>query len=129
MALPLHPMSRILRTAPALTLLLFSNGVKSQDFVLGTPGTATWETVAVPGGSQTVFTITGDTILDWNQMVLRPGNQLIFNFLGGDTVTNQLSGSGTHLIAGDVSGNGNLGFFAPNGNLVVTGSVTGNSAQ
>lgn len=120
-------MSHTLRSLPGLALLLSSMGVVAQDFVLTTPGTATWETVATPGGSQTTFTITDDSVFDWDQMNLGASDELVFNFVGGDTVTNYLNGPGTHFIGGDISGNGNLGFFAPNGDLIVTGSITAHS--
>lgn len=112
---------------PLLALLLCSGGAGAQDFVLSTPGTATWETIATPDGTQTVFTINDNTVFDWDQMLLGSDSELIFNFVGGDTVTNYLNGGGTHLIGGDVTANGNLGFFAPNGNLIVTGSITADS--
>ncbi|MCH7227692.1 hypothetical protein [Haloferula sp. A504] len=107
--------------------LLLCSGVLAQDFVLTTPGTATWETVATADGSQTIFTISDDSVFDWGQMNLAGNDELVFNFVGGDTVTNYLNGAGTHLIAGDITANGNLGFFAPNGNLIITGSITAES--
>lgn len=119
-------MSHTLRSLPSLSLLL-CGGVLAQDFVLTTPGTATWETVATAGGSQTIFTISEDSVFDWGQMNLASNDELVFNFIGGDSVTHYLNGTGTHLIAGDITANGNLGFFAPNGNLTVTGSITAES--
>lgn len=119
-------MSHTLRSLPSLSLLLCS-GVLAQDFVLTTPGTATWETVATPEGSQTIFTITDDSVFDWDQMNLATHDELVFNFVGGDSVTNYLNGTGTQLIAGDITANGNLGFFSPNGNLIVTGSIIAES--
>lgn len=95
--------------------------------VLSTPGTATWLTETTATGSRMVFTITGNTILDWGQFNLASGSELVFDFVGGDSVANMLNGSSTHFIAGKVTSNGEVGFFAPNGALRVPGSVTAES--
>lgn len=92
--------------------------------VLATPGTATWLTEVTATGSRTVFTITANTTLDWGQFNLGSGSELVFDFVGGDSVANLLGGSATHTIAGSVTSNGNVGFFAPDAALRVTGDVT-----
>lgn len=92
--------------------------------VLTTPGTATWSTEVTATGSRMVFTITGNTILDWGQFNLASGNELVFDFVGGESVANMLGGSATHTIAGTVTSNGNVGFFSPNAPIQVSGSVT-----
>jgi hypothetical protein len=95
--------------------------------VLSTPGTATWATEVTATGSRTVFTITGNTVLDWGQFNLASGSELVFDFAGGENVANMLGGSGANIIAGKVASNGNLAFFSPGADLLVTGSVTGKS--
>ena len=92
--------------------------------VLTTPGTATWSTEVTATGSRMVFTITGNTILDWGQFNLASGNELVFDFVGGESVANMLGGSATHTIAGTVTSNGNVGFFSPSAPIRVSGSVT-----
>jgi len=92
--------------------------------VLTTPGTATWSTEVTATGSRMVFTITGNTILDWGQFNLGSGNELVFDFVGGESVANMLGGSASHTIAGTVTSNGNVGFFSPGAPIQVTGSVT-----
>ena len=94
------------------------------DPVLTTPGTATWSTEVTATGSRMVFTITGNTILDWGQFNLASGNELVFDFVGGESVANMLGGSAMHTIAGTVTSNGNVGFFSPGAPIQVTGSVT-----
>lgn len=95
--------------------------------VLTTPGTATWATEDISTGTRTVFKITGNSIFDWNGFDLPQGSELVFDFLGGDSVVNMLNGTGVHILAGNVTSNGNVGFFSPDAELVVTGSVTANS--
>jgi hypothetical protein len=108
---------------PALTIVpLHAQGLGSP--VLSTPGTATWATETTATGSRTIFTITGNTVLDWGQFDLPGGSELVFDFVGGESVANLLGGSSTHTIAGTVTSNGNVGFFSPNAPLRVTGSVT-----
>lgn len=116
-------MSHTLPPCTSLCALLIGSAAMAQDFVLTTPGTATWEVQ----GSQTIFTIHEDSVFNWGGMNLGPSESLIFDFVGGDTVTNFIDGAGTHVIAGDVMGNGNLGFFSPSGDLIVSGSITADS--
>jgi hypothetical protein len=75
-------------------------------------------------GTRTIFTITGNTVLDWGQFHLGSGSELVFDFVGGDSVVNMLNGGTTQVIAGTVTGNGSVGFFSPNAPLRVTGTVT-----
>jgi hypothetical protein len=95
--------------------------------VLTTPGTATWSTELTAGGSRTVFTITGNTVLDWGQFNLADGNELVFDFVSGESVANLLGSNGTNIIAGNVSSNGNIAFYSPGADLLVTGNVVGKS--
>jgi len=95
--------------------------------VLATPGTATWLTETTATGSRMVFTITGNTVIEWGQFNLGSGSELVFDFVGGDSVANMLNGSSTHFIAGNVTSNGQVGFFAPNAALRVPGKVTAES--
>ncbi len=95
--------------------------------VLATPGTATWASETISTGTRTVFKITGNSIFDWNGFDLQDGSELVFDFIGGDSVVNMLNGTGVHILAGTVTSNGNVGFFSPDADLLVTGSVTANS--
>jgi len=120
MNITLFPLAGLL---PALLLVpLHAQGLGNP--VLTTPGTATWSTEVTASGSRTVFTITGNTILDWGQFNLASGNELVFDFVGGESVANMLGGSSTHTIAGTVTSNGNVGFFSPAAPIRVTGSVS-----
>jgi hypothetical protein len=92
--------------------------------LLSTPGSATWLSEVTGTGTRTVFTITGNTVLDWGPFNLGSGSELVFDFVGGDSVVNMLSGSGTNVLAGTVTSNGSVGFFSPNAPLRVTGAVT-----
>ena len=105
-------------------LSLLTTSLHAQGPVLSTPGTATWSTEATATGTRTVFTITGNTVLDWNRMNLAPGNELVFDFLGGESVVNNLLGTKAHRIDGSVTSNGIVGFFSPNAHLQVNGSIT-----
>ncbi|MEP4079202.1 hypothetical protein [Haloferula sp.] len=93
--------------------------------ILSTPGSATWaDEVLAGGGTRTTFTITEDTVLDWNQFNLEAGNELVFDFVGGNTVVNNLNGTSRHRINGDVTSNGIVGFFSPNAKVTVGGNIT-----
>ena len=93
--------------------------------VLSTPGTATWaDEVLAGGGTRTTFTITDNTVLDWNQFNLEAGNELVFDFVSGNTVVNNLNGTSRHRINGDVTSNGIVGFFSPNAKVTVGGNIT-----
>lgn len=94
---------------------------------LSTPGSATWLSEITSTGTRTIFTITGDTVLDWGQFNLGSGSELVFDFVGGNSVVNMLNGGSTNTIAGNVTSNGNVGFFSPNAPLKVTGTVTANN--
>ena len=111
----------------ALTATLLATGLPAQDPVLTTPGTATWETFDTPTGSRTEFTIFEDTVFDWAHLDLPDGSEFYFDFVGGESVLNYLSGSRGHTIAGQVGGNGNLGFFSPTGDINVTGEIVADS--
>lgn len=52
------------------------------------------------------------------------GDELVFDFVGGNNVANMLGGGTTHSIDGSVFSNGNVSFFSPGSDLVVNGSVT-----
>jgi hypothetical protein len=95
----------------------------AKDPVLTTPGTATWTTEATATGTRTVFTLTKDTVLDWEQLDLKSGSEMVFHFTDGKTVVNFLSGSRTHLIDGAVTSNGIVAFFSPTADLEVNGSI------
>lgn len=94
------------------------------DPVLLTPGSATWETLTTAGGTETIFTVTGDTVLDWSTLHVAEGSSLIFNVLGGEGVFNQLGGGQTHRIDGAVVSSGPIGFFAADGDIEINGSIS-----
>ena len=123
MKLSLFPLAGLV---PAL-LIVSVHGQAVGVPVLSTPGSATWLSEATSTGTRTIFTITGDTVLDWGQFNLGSGNELIFDFVGGNSVTNMLNGTSTNTIGGTVTSNGNVGFFSPNAPLKVTGTVTANN--
>ncbi|BCX50346.1 hypothetical protein HAHE_42540 [Haloferula helveola] len=91
---------------------------------MSTPGTATWETFDTPTGTKTVFTISDDTVFNWDTLNLDTGSELVFDFVGGESVTNYLGGSSTNFINGDVTSNGIVGFFSPHSDLIVNGNIT-----
>lgn len=95
----------------------------AKDPVLTTPGTATWTTEATTTGTRTVFNLTKDTVLDWEQLNLASGSEMVFNFTSGKTVVNFLGGTGTHVIDGAVTSNGIVAFFSPTADLEVNGSI------
>lgn len=111
----------------ALTATLCVSFLPAQGPVLTTPGSATWETVDTPSGSRTNFTIFDDTVFDWAHLDLAEGSELYFDFVGGNSVLNYLTGSGSHTIAGQVGSNGSVGFFAPSGDLNITGDIVADS--
>lgn len=89
-----------------------------------TPGTATWTSEATAtGGTRTVFTLTKNTVFDWEQLNLAKGSEMVFDFKEGKTVVNFLGGTGTHMIDGAVASNGIVAFFSPTANLQVNGSI------
>jgi hypothetical protein len=91
-------------------------------------GSATWVTELTPTGTRLVFQLTGDSVLDWSSgFNLSEGSEIFFNFTGGNSVVNMLGGTGVNLISGNVSSNGNVAFFSPTADLVVSGNVTGKS--
>jgi hypothetical protein len=111
---------------PALRSIIFislTSSLHAQDPVLSTPGTATWTTEATASGTKTVFTLTNNTVLDWQQLNVKSGSELVFNFVGGKSVVNFLNGTGTHQINGSVTSNGIVAFFSPNADLRVNGSI------
>lgn len=112
--------------SPALRTIIFvtlASSLHAQDPVLSTPGTATWTTEATATGTKTVFTLTSNTVFDWQQLNVKSGSELVFNFVGGKSVVNFLNGTGTHLINGSVTSNGIVAFFSPNADLRVNGSI------
>lgn len=94
--------------------------------VLTTPGTATWATEVTDSGLLATYTITDDTVLDWGQLDVPFGDQLVFDFVGGSggSVANMLGPGTFHTIDGSVFSNGNVGFFASGSSLLINGSVT-----
>lgn len=111
----------------ALVAALLPGCLSAQGPVLTTPGSATWETFDTPTGTRTEFTIFEDTIFDWARLDLSEGSELYFDFVGGESVLNYLSGSGLHSIAGQVGSNGSVGFFSPTGDINVTGEIIAES--
>ena len=97
---------------------------QASNFAISTPGSATWETFDTEFGSKTVFRIESDTVLNWDDFQLGSGSELVFDFVGGSVVTNQLAGGGIKSIDGNVISNGVVGFFAPEGDIMVNGSIT-----
>ncbi|MCW1926564.1 hypothetical protein OKA05_28690 [Luteolibacter arcticus] len=120
MKISLFPLAGLV---PAL-LIVSAHGQAVGVPVLSTPGSATWLNEITSTGTRTIFTITGNTVLDWGQFNLGSGSELVFDFVGGNSVVNMLNGSSTQTIAGNVTSNGNVGFFSPNAPLRVTGTVT-----
>jgi hypothetical protein len=107
----------------SIILISLTSSLHAQSPVLSTPGTATWTTEATASGTRTVFTLTNNTVLDWQQLNVKSGSELVFNFVGGKSVVNFLNGTGTHLIDGSVTSNGIVAFFSPNASLRVNGSI------
>ena len=103
---------------------LLTSSLHAQGPILTTPGTATWLTETTDTGTRTIFTITGNTVLDWNRMNLESGSELVFDFVGGNSVVNNLTGTKQNVINGSVSSNGFVGFFSPNAILTVNGNIT-----
>ncbi len=107
----------------AIILITLTSNLHAQEPVLSTPGTATWTTETTATGTRTVFTLTNNTVFDWQQLNVKSGSELVFNFVGGKSVVNFLNGTGTHLINGSVTSNGIVAFFSPNASLRVNGSI------
>ncbi|MBC7980663.1 MAG: hypothetical protein H7Y36_08895 [Armatimonadetes bacterium] len=100
-----------------------ASSLHAKDPVLTTPGTATWTTETTATGTRTVFTLSKNTVFDWEQLNLKSGSELVFNFTDGKTVVNFLGGTGTHVIDGAVTSNGIVAFFSPSADLEVNGSI------
>lgn len=96
----------------------------AQSPTLLTPGTSTESIEAISTGTRTTFSLTGNTILSWEQLNLKEGSELVYDFKSGERVLNLLSGSKKHTIAGSVTSNGIVGFFSPNANFDIKGSIT-----
>lgn len=99
------------------------------NFVNTTPGSASWiqETTA-SGGTRTIFTINANSIFEWTSgFNLAEGNELVFDFTGGNSLVNLLGGTGVNCINGTVTSNGNVSFISPQADLVVNGSITAKS--
>ena len=92
-----------------------------------TTGDATWASEATATGTRTVFTVNDNSVLSWNSFNLPGGSEMVFDFVGGNTVVNFLTGSGVHRLAGSVTGNGHVAFISPNAHLQVTGSIAAHS--
>jgi hypothetical protein len=104
-------------------LCLLTGVLHAQDPVLTTPGTATWTSQSTATGTRTVFTLTANTVLNWDQLNLASGSEMVFDFAGGNTVVNFLNGTGTHFINGSITSNGIVAFFSPKAGLEVNGSI------
>jgi hypothetical protein len=123
-------MKRVLFTALGLAPAITGGGLVPGDPggpVLTTPGTATWTTETTDSGIRAIYSITGDTVLDWGQLDVPFGDELVFDFVdgsAGNNVANMLGGGTVHSIDGSVWSDGNVGFFAGGSDLVVNGSVT-----
>ncbi len=104
-------------------LCLMATTLHGKGPVLTTPGTAIWTDQATATGTKTVFTLTGNTVLNWEQLNLEKGSEMEFNFVGGKTVVNFLNGNGSHFINGTVISNGIVAFFSPTADLQVNGSI------
>jgi hypothetical protein len=99
------------------------SSLHAKDPVLTTPGTASWTTEATTTGTRTVFTLSKNTVFNWEELNLKSGSEMVFNFTGGKTVVNFLGGTGTHFIDGAVTSNGIVAFFSPTASLEVNGSI------
>ncbi len=91
-----------------------------------TPGTATCEVV----GGATIVSLSDNTVIQWNSFSLPAGQEMQFNFLNPqNTVVNRVTGTGTTLIGGTLSSNGNVVILAPNSWLLFrpTAKVTAGS--
>ena len=104
-------------------LCLLTGVLHAQDPVLATPGTASWTSQSTATGTRTVFTLTANTVLNWDQLNLASGSEMVFDFAGGNTVVNFLNGTSTHFINGSVTSNGIVAFFSPKAGLEVNGSI------
>jgi hypothetical protein len=112
-------------TVPARIAILgmLVSVLHAKDPVLTTPGTANWTTETTATGTRTVFTLTKNTVFNWEELNLESGSEMVFNFTGGKTVVNFLGGTGTHFINGAVTSNGIVAFFSPTADLEVNGSI------
>ena len=99
------------------------------NFVNSTPGSASWSQEATAtGGTRTIFTINANSVFQWTSgFNLAEGNEIVFDFTGGDSLVNLLGGSGVNSINGTVTSNGNVSFISPQADLVVGGSITAKS--
>ncbi|WP_367873887.1 hypothetical protein [Luteolibacter sp. Populi] len=96
--------------------------------VITTPGSATWIEEITPTGTRTIFSIGANSIFQWNDgFSLTPGSELVFDFLGGDSVVNVLGGNGVNFIGGNVTSNGNVSFVSPQADLLVSGNIAAKS--
>lgn len=93
---------------------------------VATPGSIGCSSELIATGTRTTFSVMSDSILDWKSLSLPAGDELVFDFVGGESVANRLGPGGTHRIDGAVMGNGKVGFFASGSNLEVGGSVSAN---
>ncbi|MEM1083445.1 MAG: hypothetical protein AAGI48_04940 [Verrucomicrobiota bacterium] len=93
---------------------------------VATPGSVGCTSMMTGSGVRTTYSVFADTILDWNTLMLPAGDELVFDFVGGNSVANRLGAGPAHRIDGQVSGNGRVGFFATGSNLEIGGSVSAN---
>jgi len=93
-----------------------------------TPGTATCEII----DGSTIINLTGNTVIGWDSFTLPEGREMQFNFANPQhTVVNRVTGTGTTLIGGTLTSNGNVVILSPNSWLlfratarITTGSFT-----
>lgn len=98
------------------------------NFVNSAPGTASWSQETTASGIRTIFTINANSVFQWTDgFNLAAGNELVFDFTGGDSLVNVLGGTGVNCISGSVTSNGNLSFISSQADLVVNGSITAKS--
>lgn len=88
-----------------------------------TPGSVSCSSTTTATGTRTTFTVFDDTILRWPWLELSGGDELVFDFDGGNAVANLLGSGQTHRIDGNVSANGKVGFFSEGRGFEVNGNV------
>lgn len=122
---------RIVMKAQISGMLLLLTHVGQADLCPGsaggpellTPGSASCSSTLTATGTRTTFTVFADTILRWPWLELPGGDELIFDFDGGNAVANLLGPGKTHRIDGKVSANGKVGFFSEGRGFEVNGNI------
>lgn len=89
-----------------------------------TPGVVDCFSEATATGTRTTYTFQDNAILGWGLLELPEGDELVFDFVGGDRVANVLGPGRTHRLDGAVTSNGTVGFFSEGRGLEVNGQVT-----